>query len=245
MIMITKNKIKQIKGLARKKNRELLGLFVVEGYKSIRELKIAGLSMEEIYVTQNSNELRELNPTIISANEMKSISNLKTPPGYLAVVKMLDKASLPENGLILALDDIQDPGNLGTIIRLADWFDIPHIICSKETVDLYNPKCIQATMASIARVQVHYIDLNFYLEKTSLPIMVTSMDAKSIYGSSLPSNAILVMGSESHGISESIMLKGTQISIPRYGTESDKTESLNVATATAILLAEWRRSIGM
>lgn len=242
--MITKNKIKQIKSLARKKNRELLGLFVVEGYKSIRELKKADLSIAEIYVIKGSEELDEFDPIIISAIEMKSISNLKTPPGYLAVVKMQEQASLPDSGLILALDGIQDPGNLGTIIRLADWFDIPHIICSNETVDLYNPKCIQATMASIARVHVHYMDLNSFLENSTLPVVVTSMNATSIYESELPTDAILVMGSESHGISENIMNLGTQVSIPRYGVESNQTESLNVATATAVLLAEWRRSIG-
>lgn len=245
MIMITKNNIKQIKSLTRKKNREQLQLFVVEGYKSIRELKNAGLSMEEIYVTKDAQELNDLNPVTISTADMKSISNLKTPPGYLAVVRMSSNRAIPSSGLILALDNIQDPGNLGTIIRLADWFNIEHIICNLETVDLYNPKCIQATMGSIARVQVHYIHLESYLNENKLPVIVTSMGATSVYEKTLPKDAILVMGSESHGISNSIMNMGHKISIPQYGPTKNKTESLNVATATAILLAEWRRSIGM
>ncbi|KQC32019.1 RNA methyltransferase [Nonlabens sp. YIK11] len=243
--MITKNKIKQIKSLARKKHRDELRLYIVEGYKSIRELKNAGLSIEEIFVTNESQKLDDLHPETITAAEMKSISNLKTPPGYLAVVKMPEPQGLPNEGLILALDNVQDPGNLGTIIRLADWFNVKHVVCSSATVDLFNPKCIQATMGSIARVQVHYTDLEDYLQKSDLPIMIATMSKTSVYDLSLPKNAILIMGSESHGISEELLNLGTAISIPQYSPENDKTESLNVATATGILLAEWRRSIGM
>lgn len=242
--MITKNKIKQIKGLARKKNREEQELFVVEGYKSIRELKNAGLSIQDIYVTQSSRELDDLEVKRISDQEMKSISNLTTPPGYLAVIEMKHKTPIPDHGQMLALDAVQDPGNLGTIIRLADWFNIKHIICNTGTVDCYNPKCVQATMGSLARVHLHYIDLEEFLKDTHLPILVTTMDAPSLYEVVLPADAILLMGSESHGVSHQLMKAGHQISIPRYGTSDDATESLNVATATAIILAEWRRSIG-
>ncbi|SCY26224.1 RNA methyltransferase, TrmH family [Nonlabens sp. Hel1_33_55] len=243
--MITKNKIKQIKSLTRKKNREEMQSFVVEGYKSIRELKNAGLSVEEIYVTKEANKLHDLNPEIISIAEMKSISNLKTPPGYLAIVKMLKTQEIPERGLILALDNIQDPGNLGTIVRLADWFNVEHIVCNSNTVDLYNPKCIQATMGSIARVQLHYVELETFLKDTQLPIFVTAMSEQSIYEKKMPTDGILVMGSESHGISTEIMQLGTKISIPQYSSDGIKTESLNVATATGIVLAEWRRFTGM
>ncbi|WP_194850191.1 TrmH family RNA methyltransferase [Nonlabens antarcticus] len=242
--MITKSKIKQIKSLARKKNREQLKLFVVEGYKSIRELKTAGLIIQEIYVTEDSRELDDFQVTRISNKDMQGISNLTTAPGYLAVVEAVQTGALPEKGLVLALDAIQDPGNLGTIIRLADWFSIEHILCNQGTVDLYNPKCVQATMGSIARVQVHYVDLKGFFERTKLPVLVTAMNAPSMYDTKLPKNGILLMGSESHGVSEELIKSGNQISIPNYGGDQELTESLNVATATAIILAEWRRSIG-
>jgi len=242
--MITKSKIKQIKSLARKKYREQLKLFVVEGYKSIRELENAGLRILEIYVTEDSKELDDLKVIRISNKDMQSLSNLNTPPGYLAVVEVLKTDSLPTNGLVIALDAVQDPGNMGTIIRLADWFNVKHILCNTGTVDLYNPKCVQATMGSIARVQVHYVDLNEFFGRTKLPILVTAMDAPSMYESQFPKNGILLMGSESHGVSEELMRSGKQISIPNYCDGQNATESLNVATATAIILAEWQRSIG-
>ena len=158
---------------------------------------------------------------------------------------MLKTQEIPERGLILALDNIQDPGNLGTIVRLADWFNVKHIVCNSNTVDLYNPKCIQATMGSIARVQLHYVELETFLNDTQLPIFVTAMSEQSIYEVNLPTDAMLVMGSESHGVSNEIMQLGTKISIPQYSAEGSRTESLNVATATGIVLAEWRRSTGM
>jgi TrmH family RNA methyltransferase len=241
--MITKSKIKQIKSLARKKNREQLKLFVVEGYKSIRELKKAGLGIQVIYVTEDSKELDDLEVTRISNKEMQTLSNLTTPPGYLAVVEMLKTDKLPTKGIVIALDAIQDPGNLGTIIRLADWFNVKHILCNTGTVDLYNPKCVQATMGSIARVQVHYVDLKEFFGRTKMPILVTAMDAPSLYDSQLPKNGILLMGSESHGVSNELIDSGNQICIPSYGEEQEATESLNVATAAGIILAEWRRSI--
>ncbi len=243
--MITKNEIKQIKSLARKKYREQQNLFVVEGYKSIRELKEAGLRFREIYVTQDAAQLDDLPVKRISNKDMQSISNLATPPGYLAVVESIKTGSLPTKGLVIALDAIQDPGNLGTIIRLADWFNAKHILCNLGTVDLYNPKCVQATMGSIARVQVHYLDLKEFFSRTKLPVLVTAMDAPSMYERQLPKNGILLMGSESHGVSADLLDAGKAIAIPSYGEDSEATESLNVATATAIILAEWRRSIEM
>ncbi|BAO55313.1 TrmH family RNA methyltransferase [Nonlabens marinus] len=242
--MITKNKIKLIKSLARKKNRQQSHLFVVEGYKSIRELKNAGLGIQEIYVTQDAKELDDLEVIHISNKEMQTISNQTTAPGYLAVVETVTTSELPVEGLVIALDGIQDPGNLGTIIRLADWFNVKHLICNHGTVDLYNPKCVQATMGSIARVQVHYMDLKEFFSRTKLPVLVTEMEAPSLYDAQLPKNGILLLGNESNGVSAELLKSGSRISIPSYGEEQEATESLNVATATAIILAEWRRSIG-
>ncbi len=244
MIMISKNEIKIIKSLTRKKYRESFQSFIVEGYKSIRECHDAGLHIERIYTTAASHELDDLQPIVITDREMKAISNLTTPPGYLAVIKMPVLPDVPDKGLFVALDGIQDPGNLGTIIRLADWFDIKHILCHHGTVDLYNPKCIQATMGSLARVNVHYIDLPKFLSQTKLPVLIATMSQTSIYDHPLPPEGILVMGGESHGVSHEIVSKGKAISIPQYSSLQERTESLNVATATAIILAEWRRSIG-
>ncbi len=245
MIMITKNNIKKINSLAKKKHREQLQLFVVEGYKSILEFHESGLTIEHIYVTPSSTALAPLNPTVITDREMKTISNLTTPPGYLAIVAMPASQDIPDHGMFIALDGIQDPGNMGTILRLADWFNIKHVLCNHGTVDLYNPKCIQATMGSLARVHVHYVDLEKFLSQTLLPVMVTTMGEKSLYDQELPQQGILVLGSESHGISPSIITRGNKISIPQYGSHKDQTESLNVATAAAIVMAEWRRTTGM
>ena len=148
---------------------------------------------------------------------------------------------LIEKGLLVALDDIRDPGNLGTILRLCDWYGIEHLICSKETVDVYNPKVIQATMGSIARVQVHYLDLNAFLATTSLPVYGTFMKGENIYKEKLPEEAVIVLGNEANGISP--ILEKTiknRITIPRFG-KFQQTESLNVASAAAIVLSEFRR----
>jgi len=143
--------------------------------------------------------------------------------------------------LIIALDTIRDPGNLGTIIRLCDWFGVSQIVCSSETVDAFNPKVVQATMGSITRVQINYIDLPAFISKTTLPVYGTFMDSASIYSTNLPKNAVLIMGNEANGISSKIeSLITERITIPRFG-ESQQTESLNVATATAIILSEFRR----
>ncbi|AZQ42797.1 TrmH family RNA methyltransferase [Nonlabens ponticola] len=240
--MITKSKIKLIKSLARKKGRDQHQLFVVEGYKSIREFKDAGAFIIDLFTTQDAVYLNDLDPVVIAAADMKRISNLNTPPGYLAVVKFKEEPDIQEAQLILALDQLQDPGNLGTIIRLADWFNIDAIVCDHNTVDLYNPKCVQASMGSLARVNVISVDLEDFLEQASQPVFLTAMNGDSIYNTSLPEKAIIVMGSESHGVREKLFATGTSISIPQYGAASSATESLNVSSAAAITLAEWKRS---
>lgn len=160
----------------------------------------------------------------------------------MAVFKIPKEKQILTTGLIVALDSIRDPGNLGTILRLCDWFGIQQLICSKETVDIYNPKVVQATMGSLARVQVSYVDLYHFLAQTAIPIFGTFMEGANIYRTNLPQEGIIVMGNEANGISSEIeILIKNRLTVPRFGT-LQKTESLNVATATAIILSEFRRS---
>jgi TrmH family RNA methyltransferase len=178
----------------------------------------------------------------ISEAELKKISALATSNSCLAVFKIPKAKEMKESGLILALDDVRDPGNLGTIIRLCDWFGIETLFCSEETVDIYNPKVVQATMGSISRVNVVYGDLENFLVKTKLTVFGTFMDGKNIYQESLPNDGIIVMGNEANGISEAVeKLVTDRIAIPRFG-DLQITESLNVATATAIILSEFKRN---
>ncbi|HJS00715.1 MAG TPA: RNA methyltransferase, partial [Flavobacterium sp.] len=177
----------------------------------------------------------------ISENELRKISALTTPNNCLALFKIPIEKNVTLSGLVLALDAIRDPGNLGTIIRLCDWFGIETLLCSEETVDIYNPKVVQATMGSLSRVNVVYIDLEAKLLETKLPIYGTFMDGKNIYKESLLKEGIIVMGNEANGISNPIeKIINQRIAIPRFG-KWQQTESLNVATATAIILSEFRR----
>ena len=177
----------------------------------------------------------------ITISEIKKISVLATANDCLALFKIPVEREMTLKGLVLALDDIRDPGNLGTIIRLCDWFGIETLLCSDETVDVYNPKVVQATMGSISRVNVVYTSLEKVLKVTSLPILGTFMDGENIYKKELPKEGIIVMGNEANGISPEIENLVTQkIAIPRFG-KLQQTESLNVATATAIILSEFKR----
>ena len=241
--MVSKNQIKLISGLHQKKQRSTNQLFFAEGVKVIQELLQSNFELEHLYTTQNDFETVESSKrTLINEQELKKISALTTPNSCLAVFKIPVENKIIETGLILALDDIRDPGNLGTILRLCDWFGIKQIICSKETVDIYNPKVVQATMGSIARVNVNYVDLETFLSQTELPVFGTFMNGDNIYQSALPQNGIIIMGNEANGISKEIekMVK-IRLTIPRFG-ELQKTESLNVATATGIILSEFKRN---
>ena len=181
--------------------------------------------------------------TIISDNDLGKITTLTTANNCLAIFKIPKATNIVTSGLVVALDDIRDPGNLGTIIRLCDWFGIEQIICSEQTVDVYNPKVVQATMGSISRVNISYVNLENYLLKSDVPIFGTFMDGDTIYNTNLPNEAIIVFGNEANGISENIEKIITQkITIPRFG-KVQATESLNVATATAIVLSEFRRKL--
>ena len=240
--MVSKNQIKLINSLQQKKYRKLHNLFIAEGKKVIQELLDAQFSLAYLFVTKA--DLFDTNPaaTLISDSELKKITALTTANDCLAVFEIKETAFKLTSGLELALDNIKDPGNMGTIIRLCDWFGISKIVCSEETVDMYNPKVVQATMGSLARVQIEYINLVDYLKATDLEIFGTFMDGKNIYKSNLPSKGIIVMGNEANGISSEIEQLVTQkIAIPRFGN-LQQTESLNVATATAIFLSEFKRS---
>lgn len=240
--MVSKNQIKLINSLQQKKYRKLHNLFIAEGKKVIQELLDAQFSLAYLFVTKA--DLFDTNPaaTLISDNELKKITALTTANDCLAVFEIKETAFKPTSGLELALDNIKDPGNMGTIIRLGDWFGISKIVCSEETVDIYNPKVVQATMGSLARVQVEYTNLATYLKATDKEIFGTFMEGENIYKSNLPSKGIIVMGNEANGISEEIEQLVTQkIAIPRFGN-LQQTESLNVATATAIFLSEFKRN---
>jgi len=241
--MISKNQIKLISGLHQKKQRFANQLFFAEGIKVIQELLQSNFELEHLFTTQNDFETVEFSKRIsISEQELKKISALSTPNTCLAVFKIPAENTIIDSGLILALDDIRDPGNLGTILRLCDWFGIQQIICSKETVDIYNPKVVQATMGSIARVNVNYVDLKSFITNAKLPVFGTFMNGENIYQSNLPQNGIIIMGNEANGISAEIeKMVTSRLTIPRFG-KLQKTESLNVATATAIVLSEFKRN---
>jgi TrmH family RNA methyltransferase len=241
--MVSKNQIKLITSLQQKKYRFINKLFFAEGVKVIQELLQSNFELEHLYTTQNDfEEISNAKKTSIDDNDLKKISALASPNSCLAVFKIPTQEKMIHSGLILALDSIRDPGNLGTILRLCDWFGIHQLVCSKETVDIYNPKVVQATMGSIARVNVTYIDLNTFITQTELPVFGTFMDGGNIYKTSLPQEGIIIMGNEANGISPVIeKLVKNRLTIPRFG-EIQKTESLNVATATAIILSEFRRN---
>ena len=237
---LSKNHLKLITSLSQKKYRHKYKLFIVEGLKVVQEFLNSSYELEILFSTESS--FSYLDSFIeVSEQELKKISSLKTPNKVIALFKIPVQKNSSSSGLIVALDAINDPGNLGTIIRLCDWFGIDQLLCSKETVDCYNTKVVQSSMGSLTRVAISYVDLKEYLTSVSIPVFIADMDGDNIYEMKPPTSAVLVMGNEANGISNSIkQIVSTKISIPRYGN-SQLTESLNVATATAILLSEFRR----
>lgn len=233
---LSKNKIKLIRSLRLKKNRDAEQLFVVEGEKIVYELLEENPDVIEFICTTHDQFSFE---RVYQTDErgMKAISSQKNPGNLLAVVRF-PQAQKRDGNLILALDGIQDPGNMGTIIRTAEWFGISSIVCSKETVDCFNSKVVQSTMGSLFRMSIEYVDLNDYLSETSLPIYGALLDGVDMYASPIETNAILVIGNEGNGISDAIKKRVTHpILIPKYGA----AESLNAAMATGIILAEYKR----
>lgn len=241
--MISNSQTKLITSLKLKKYRDRHGLFVAEGPKVISELLNEGLKLKWMFSTEDD-LVSDDSHFQISEKELKSISFLTTPNTSLAVFEMPKPSKVKDSGLIVTLDALRDPGNLGTIIRLCDWFGVEQLVCSSDTADCYNPKVVQASMGSLARVKIHYLPLDEFLDSTGLPVYGGFMDGENIYEKELPENAILLFGNEANGVSDAISEKITErVSIPQFGTVQ-KTESLNVATATAIFLSEFKRSTG-
>mgnify|MGYP001794052153 CR=1 FL=1 len=243
--MVSKNQKKLIKSLYQKKYRKQHKMFVAEGKKVICELMDAGLELHALFTIDVSafDVVHQKLVYEVTQNELKQLSFLTTPQVGLAVFYIPQQKEVAQEALILALDDVRDPGNLGTIIRLCDWFGVKNLVCSLKTADCFNPKVIQATMGSITRVNVIYVDLPMFLKERNSGVKVfgTFMEGSSVYNETLPENGIIVMGNEANGISEDIeKFVDAKITIPRFGLDQ-KTESLNVATATAVILSEFKR----
>ena len=239
--MISKNKIKYIRGLSLKKNRIKEKCFIVEGEKSLYELLDSSFEVVELFALKEwINENKDVFEKVqaVSLRELEMISNLKSPNKVLALVKIREqKIIFKQTEVILVLDDINDPGNLGTIIRMCDWFGVKQIVCSENTVDIYNPKVVQATMGSLFRVNVLYINLVKYLRTVNTLIYGAYMNGENIRNSNLDRDSHLVMGNEANGISTEVSEFITdKIAINNIG---GKAESLNVAVATSILLHEF------
>ena len=216
---------------------------MVEGIKTIKEFLNSSYDLEYLYTTTLFNDVPESVQTLVSEADLKKVSFLKNTNSALAVFKMQGNTLIDESKLIVALDNVRDPGNLGTIIRLCDWFGISDLICNSETVDCYNPKVVQATMGSLTRVNITYTNLENYLsDKKNLSVYGTFMDGNNLYSTnSVVENGILVLGNEANGISKEIeKLVTEKITIPKFGA-IQKTESLNVAMATSIVLSEFKR----
>lgn len=238
--MLSKNQIKLITSLKQKKYRLQHGFFVVEGVKTIQELLDSDFELQALYTIESFN-IDAKNEILISEKDLKRISFLTSPNKALAVFKTPTPKPIDKKGFIVALDAVSDPGNLGTIIRLCDWFGVKDLVCSAETVDCFNPKVVQATMGSITRVNICYVNLIDFLKQVDLPKYGAYMEGENIYQKQLPKSGVLVMGNEANGISKDIeSLINEKVSIPRFG-DVQATESLNVATATAILLSEFKR----
>ncbi len=244
---MTKAEIQFVRSLADKRMRDSEGLFIAEGDKLVEEIIASGLNIRNLYTTHKGLGLR--GATLIERSEMERISQLKSPNTTLAVVEQprykLDERALRDT-LILALDGVQNPGNLGTIIRLADWFGIKDVLCSAECADCYNPKVVQATMGAILRVRVHYVDdlakLLNRLNSSGMPIYGTLLDGQNIYTKQLSANGVMVMGNEGRGLSDACRASvSDRLFIPPYPIDTPTSESLNVAMATGIVLAEFRR----
>jgi TrmH family RNA methyltransferase len=245
--MLTKNKIKFIQSLVEKKSRKENGLFVVEGEKMATEVLFSDLKVTEVYAVADwfeDNELFEFYglKEIVSEDELKKISQLITPNKVLLIVKIPEyKMELKNilNNFVLGLDNLQDPGNLGAIIRTADWFGIKDIFCSSNSVDAYNPKVVSATMGAVARVRVHYVDLPELVNKIkkqdkNYPVYGAMMDGKSVYEEKFLDKGIIIFGNESQGISaETEKIIDQKITIPR--AKNSQAESLNVAMAVGVV----------
>jgi TrmH family RNA methyltransferase len=245
--MLSKNQLKEIRALHISKYRRQEKSFIVEGPKVVNEFINSHYNVKKIFALKewtDANSHLHNDITLISPKELQAISLLKTPNQVVAIVSYPDQKEFnyDKNDLVIALDSIQDPGNLGTIIRIADWFGIDKLVCSKETADAYNPKVVQASMGALTRVKFCYTDLAEWMSKidSNTPIYGTLLKGENIYETNLSKNGIIIIGNEGNGISPEIKsyIKKA-ITIPSYG--DSMMESLNAAVATAIVCAEFRR----
>lgn len=240
--MVGKSQIKLIKSLQQKKCRNQHKLFVVEGEKTVRELLLSKIEVSRVFSSDENfdKKFRDVGD-LVTVSEMRQMSSLKNPSSVLGVFHIPKNEKLEIKDWTVVLDDIRDPGNLGTIIRLCDWFGIENLVCSTATVDCYNPKVVQATMGSMSRVNIIYTDLVLFLQEVKLPIYGAFMDGEVVYKEEISGKGVLILGNEANGVSKEIeALCTNKIAIPQFGDNT--TESLNVATATSILLNEIRRS---
>jgi len=238
--MITKNQIKLIKSLRLKKNRIQFGFFVAEGEKIVDELIESDL--DSINVFSISDKYKNLkNHISINSTQLKQISNLKSPNNVVGIFKIPKDQKIDFNANIVALEEINDPGNLGTIIRLCDWFGIKNIICSSNSVDCYNPKVIQASMGSICRVNISYMDFHKLLISENYNTVAADLEGKNLRDFNFSENQIIFFGSESNGFSKKLSSQiDYKITIQRY---NDNVESLNLATSVGIILSELNSQI--
>ena len=253
--MISKNKISELRQLHQKKYRDKLSLFMVEGTKSVCDLLDSGMTVRELYASENwINEYRhlisnEIEIFCVTNSEMERLSNFKTPQEVLAVVATPEFCirDIDEKLPLLVLDNIRDPGNMGTIIRTADWFGFRQILCSDTSVEFTNPKTIQATMGSFCRVNMFFSNLSAFLKarKENGNVFGTYMEGKSISELKFPLNAVFVIGNESNGISEEVRpFINEKIHIPSPAIPGQKAESLNASVAAAIVLYQYSVSSG-
>lgn len=254
IMALSKNCIKYIHSLELKKNRKAEKVFLAEGPKLVGDLlghfPCRFLAATPEWMSQHRSQLQAENIVEVSTDELSRASLLKTPQQVLALFEQPEYETDPSvisRSLCLALDDVQDPGNLGTIIRLADWFGIEHIFCSQNTVDVYNPKTVQATMGGIARVKLHYVSLPALIrDLKDIPVYGAFLDGENMYAQQLSSNGLIVMGNEGNGIGKEVeQLINRKLYIPNYPADRETSESLNVAIATAVVCAEFRRQAAL
>jgi TrmH family RNA methyltransferase len=249
---MTKNEIKFIRSLQQKKNRQAHSLFVVEGAKNVLEVLKSNWKVKSLFVTPEfeeemndflKTEYIDIRPIVSKQASLQQAGTFKTNNSALAVIKIpeqnLDAIFENDSGLVLALDSIKDPGNLGTIIRTADWYGITQIVCSPDCVDSFNPKVIAASMGSFLRVKTSYLKLEDFFEKNTLPVYGAFLEGENVHQLNFETKAILLIGSESHGIGASLSEFVTKkVHIPRFG----QAESLNAGIATAIICDNWKRN---
>lgn len=256
--MLSKNQKKLIAAMAQKKQRDIHGLFLAEGDKIVRDLLAAGMTPQLLVATDtwllSENLISKHFPMVLTGrDEMEKISLQKTPQNVLGLFLQQRynlKNSAIKNNLTLLLDGVQDPGNMGTIIRLADWFGISDIVCSTDTADVYNPKVIQSSMGAIARVKVHYTRLSYFIEaykkETGNPVYGAFLKGDNVYQTKLGNQGLLIMGNEGQGIRDEIgSMVTNRITIPSYPVDEPTSESLNVGVATSILCSEFRRQASL